>query len=213
MQSQLSFPRNPDIPNCHQSSLGPHLSLLPPASDLQTPLESLEFPFCSLVPNDLAFLSQSIHAPALKRLDLSGNNISRGLLEPLRQLLEKASASLLYLDLMECRMADSDLAVLLPTLLRCSHLRFLRLCVNPLSMAALKDLLQKTLELPDLHVVVYPFPLDCRIESDGFDDYFSRTLLSAARAEISQLLENSGRTDLVWTDDPDCLEYVQYFYL
>ncbi|NXQ41417.1 LRC14 protein, partial [Catharus fuscescens] len=55
--------------------------------------------------------------------------------------------------------ADSHLAVLLPTLLRCSHLRFLRLYSNPLSTAALKDLLQKTLELPNLHLVVHPYPV------------------------------------------------------
>ncbi|NXM81714.1 LRC14 protein, partial [Oenanthe oenanthe] len=56
---------------------------------------------------------------------------------------------------------DSHLAVLLPTLRRCSRLRFLGLYRNPLSMAALKDLLQKTLELTDLHKVVYPIPTDC----------------------------------------------------
>ncbi|NXK70744.1 LRC14 protein, partial [Sylvietta virens] len=68
-------------------------------------------------------------------------------------------------------MADSHLNVLLPTLRRCSRLRFLRLCGNPLSMAALKDLLQKTLKLPDLHLVVYPFPMDCykpEQDPDGF---------------------------------------------
>uniref|UniRef100_A0A8C3M4L7 Uncharacterized protein n=1 Tax=Geospiza parvula TaxID=87175 RepID=A0A8C3M4L7_GEOPR len=129
--------------------------------DLQAPLESLELAFCSLVPADLAFLSQSFHAPALKRLDLSGHDFSQGLLEPLRLLLEETSASLLHLDLMECRMADSHLDALLPTLRRCSRLRFLGLYGNSLSTAALKDLLQKTLELPDLHLVVYPFPVDC----------------------------------------------------
>ncbi|NXC92367.1 LRC14 protein, partial [Cercotrichas coryphoeus] len=55
-------------------------------------------------------------------------------------------------------MADSHLATLLPTLLRCSRLRFLRLGCNPLSTAAIKDLLQKTLELLDLQLVVYPVP-------------------------------------------------------
>ncbi|NXM82515.1 LRC14 protein, partial [Oenanthe oenanthe] len=53
---------------------------------------------------------------------------------------------------------DSHLAALLPTLLRCSHLRFLGLYHNPLSKAAIKDLLQKTLELLHLHLVMYPFP-------------------------------------------------------
>uniref|UniRef100_A0A8C3U0Z2 Leucine-rich repeat-containing protein 14 n=1 Tax=Catharus ustulatus TaxID=91951 RepID=A0A8C3U0Z2_CATUS len=150
-----------DLELTHQSSLGSHLSLFPPTSNLQTPLESLELPFCSLIPDDLAFLSQSFHAPALKRLKLSSYDISQGLLEPLRLLLEKASASLLHLDLSYCYIADSHLAVLLPTLLRCSRLRFLGLNSNPLSRAAIKDLLQKTLELPNLHLVVYPYPLDC----------------------------------------------------
>ncbi|NWT18203.1 LRC14 protein, partial [Vireo altiloquus] len=55
-------------------------------------------------------------------------------------------------------MVDSHLDALLPTILRCSRLRFLLLYGNPLSMAALKDLLQKTLEMPDLRLVMYPIP-------------------------------------------------------
>uniref|UniRef100_A0A8C3Q3W6 Uncharacterized protein n=1 Tax=Geospiza parvula TaxID=87175 RepID=A0A8C3Q3W6_GEOPR len=176
--------------------------------DLQAPLESLELAFCSLVPADLAFLSQSFHAPALKRLDLSGHDFSQGLLEPLRLLLEETSASLLHLDLMECRMADSHLDALLPTLRRCSRLRFLGLYGNSLSTAALKDLLQKTLELPDLHLVVYPFPVDCYKPEPppesawNFEDPVDEELLAAADAEFCQMLANSGRTDLVWTSNP-----------
>uniref|UniRef100_A0A8C3TXW7 Leucine-rich repeat-containing protein 14 n=1 Tax=Catharus ustulatus TaxID=91951 RepID=A0A8C3TXW7_CATUS len=194
------------------SSLGPHLSLFPPASDLQAPLESLNLGYCSLIPDDLTFLSQSIHAPALKSLDLSGLNVSQGLLEQLQLLLEKASASLLYLDLSYCHIADSHLAVLLPTLLCCSRLRFLGLEGNPLSTAAIKDLLQKTLELPNLHLVVYPVPLDCHtldpseFDSDFFYESVDEELFLAAKAEIFQLLENSGRTDLVWTDKLESLE-------
>uniref|UniRef100_A0A8C0UT79 LRC14 protein n=1 Tax=Cyanistes caeruleus TaxID=156563 RepID=A0A8C0UT79_CYACU len=186
--------------------------------DLQAPLESLELAFCSLVPADLAFLSQSFHAPALKRLDLSGHDFSQGLLEPLRLLLEETSASLLHLDLMECRMADSHLDALLPTLRRCSRLRFLGLYVNSLSTAALKDLLQKTLELPDLHLVVYPFPVDCyKPEPSEFDWNFEEPmdgeLLEAVEAEFSQMLANSGRSDLVWTSNPYGHGALDYFSL
>ncbi|KAF4801437.1 Leucine-rich repeat-containing protein 14 [Turdus rufiventris] len=207
---------NPDIPSFHQSSPGPHISLFTPASDLQAPLESLELAFCSLVPADLAFLSQSIHAPALKKLDLSGHDFSQGLLEPLRLLLEETSASLLHLDLMDCYMDDSNLEVLLPTLLRCSRLRFLGLYGNSLSTAALKDLLQKTLELPDLHVVVYPVPEDCYKpdqQESGWDFVVDKELLTAATAEFSQILENSGRTDLVWTYNPCVHGALDYFSL
>ncbi|NXD46239.1 LRC14 protein, partial [Copsychus sechellarum] len=187
--------------------------------DLQAPLESLDLGYCSLVPDDLTFLSQSFHAPALKKLDLRGNDISQGLLEPLRLLLEETSASLLHLDLTECYMADSHLEALLPTLLRCSRLRFLGLHGNPLSTAALKDLLQKTLELPDLHLVVYPAPLDCHtldpceFNWDFFHGFMNEQLLLPAKAEISQLLVNSGRTDLVWTDDPESHKAPDYFSL
>ncbi|XP_062348429.1 leucine-rich repeat-containing protein 14-like [Cinclus cinclus] len=184
--------------------------------DLQAPLESLELAFCSLLPTDLAFLSQSFHAPALKILDLSGHNFSQGLLEPLRLLLEKTSASLLYLDLMGCFMTDSHLDMLIPTFLRCSRLRFLGLYHNPLSMAALKDLLQKTLELPDLQLVMYPHPKECyrgdpsRFGWD-FKEDVDEELLAAAAAEISQLLENSGRTNLVWTYKPNAHIALDYF--
>uniref|UniRef100_A0A8C3U332 Leucine-rich repeat-containing protein 14 n=1 Tax=Catharus ustulatus TaxID=91951 RepID=A0A8C3U332_CATUS len=209
---------NPDIPSTHQSSLGSHLSLFPPTSNLQTPLESLELPFCSLIPDDLAFLSQSFHAPALKRLKLSSYDISQGLLEPLRLLLEKASASLLHLDLSYCYIADSHLAVLLPTLLRCSRLRFLGLNSNPLSRAAIKDLLQKTLELPNLHLVVYPYPLDCYTgDPSAFEwhlgEFVDAEILAAAKSEFFQILVNSGRTDIVWTDDPDSHKAPDYFSL
>ncbi|NXD46221.1 LRC14 protein, partial [Copsychus sechellarum] len=187
--------------------------------DLQAPLESLELDYSSLFPADFAFLSQSIHAQALKRLDLSGQDVSQGLLEPLRLLLEKTSASLLYLNLLGCRMADSHLAALLPTLLRCSRLRFLGIHDNPLSKAAVKDLLQKTLELPDLHQVVYPVPLECHMQDPLELDWFSfevcvdDRLLSVVKAEFSQLLENSGRTNLIWTDEPEGLEALDYFSL
>ncbi|XP_054151323.1 leucine-rich repeat-containing protein 14-like [Melozone crissalis] len=190
--------------------------------DLQAPLESLELAFCSLVPADLAFLSQSFHAPALKRLDLSGHDFSQGLLEPLRLLLEETSASLLHLDLMECRMADSHLDALLPTLRRCSRLRFLGLYGNSLSTAALKDLLRKTLELPDLRLVVYPFPVDCykpepprRVPGSRriYEEPMDGERLAAATAEISQLLANSGRTDLVWTYNPYGHGTLDYFSL
>ncbi|XP_063031455.1 leucine-rich repeat-containing protein 14-like [Melospiza melodia melodia] len=190
--------------------------------DLQAPLESLELAFCSLVPADLAFLSQSFHAPALKRLDLSGHDFSQGLLEPLRLLLEETSASLLHLDLMECRMADPHLDALLPTLRRCSRLRFLGLYGNSLSTAALKELLRKTLELPDLRLVVYPFPVDCykpepprRVPGSRriYEEPMDGERLAAATAEISQLLANSGRTDLVWTYNPYGHGTLDYFSL
>ncbi|KAM7071309.1 leucine-rich repeat-containing protein 14-like [Acridotheres tristis] len=184
--------------------------------NLQAPLESLEMAFCSLVPADLAFLSQSFHAPALKRLDLSGHDFSQGLFEPLQLLLEETSASLLYLELRDCHMNDSHLEALLPTLRRCSRLRYLRLHGNSLSTAVLKDLLQKILELPDLHQVVYPFPVDCyKVELLEYRWKFvqDKELFEVVTAEFSQILENSGRTDVIWTCFPMGCKALDYFSL
>uniref|UniRef100_A0A8D2M5R6 Leucine-rich repeat-containing protein 14 n=1 Tax=Zonotrichia albicollis TaxID=44394 RepID=A0A8D2M5R6_ZONAL len=187
--------------HCPQMHTNLHLSLFPPSSDLQAPLESLELAFCSLVPTDLAFLSQSFHAPALKRLNLSSHDFSQGLLEPLWLLLEETSASLLHLDLMECCMADSHLDALLPTLRHCSCLCFLGVYGNPLSTATLRDLLQKTLELRNLHLVVYPFPVDCCKPEPplpesawNFEEAVDEKLLAAVDVEFCRMAQRINPT-------------------
>ncbi|NXA16343.1 LRC14 protein, partial [Sapayoa aenigma] len=185
--------------------------------ELQAPLESLELAFCSLLPADFSFLSQSFHSPALKRLDLSGHNFSQTLLEPLRHLLEETSASLLHLDLMECRLTDSHLDTLLSSLRHCSRLRYLGLFGNSFSIAGLKDLLWKTLALPDLHLVVYPIPVDCykpRLDSSWIlEEQLDRECLGAVSAELSQMLESSGRANVVWTSNPYGDGALDYFSL
>ncbi|XP_064010524.1 leucine-rich repeat-containing protein 14 isoform X2 [Pogoniulus pusillus] len=177
-------------------------------SDLQTPLESLELAFCSLLPDDFNYLRQSLHASALRKLDLSGHDFNEGRLQPLRQLLEKISPSLLHLDLMECRLTDSQLHYLLPVLCRCSQLRCLGLFGNLFSTPALKVLLEKTVVLPHLRLVIYPYPLDCYItdhlrppSGSGwfFEDAVDRARFNAAKAELCQLLLELGRSDAVWT--------------
>ncbi|NXX12007.1 LRC14 protein, partial [Podargus strigoides] len=174
--------------------------------DLQAPLESLELAFCSLLPGDLAFLSQSLHAPALRKLDLSGHDFSHNLLQPLRSLLEKTSPSLLHLDLMECRLTDARLEDLLPALCRCSHLRSLGLFGNPLTTLALKTLLRQTVVLPDLRLVVYPYPVDCYNQEPPrspsallLEDAVDEERFTTVSAELCRMLVSSGRADVVWT--------------
>ncbi|KAF1567856.1 UNVERIFIED_CONTAM: Leucine-rich repeat-containing protein 14, partial [Eudyptes robustus] len=177
-------------------------------SDLRAPLESLELAFCYLLPGDLAFLSQSLHAPALRKLDLSGHDFSENLFQPLRRLLEETSASLLHLDLMECRLTDARLEALLPALCRCSRLRCLGLFGNPLSTPGLKTLLRRTVVLPDLRLVVYPYPVDCYSpepprppSASGrlFEDAVDEERFAAVSAELRRMLVSSGRADAVWT--------------
>ncbi|XP_063777178.1 leucine-rich repeat-containing protein 14 [Pseudophryne corroboree] len=174
---------------------------------LQTPLESLELAFCYLLPVDLYYLSQSIHVSTLKKLDFSGNNLSELLLQPFQQLLSTVSASLLHLDIMECKLTDATLSTFLPTLCRCSRLRYLGLFCNPISSQGLKTLLQNCVHMPELQLVVYPFPLDCCTlpwpvsSASLLDSLFDQEKLVRVGAELQELLVRAERTDIVWTTD------------
>uniref|UniRef100_A0A8C3PGU4 Leucine rich repeat containing 14 n=1 Tax=Calidris pygmaea TaxID=425635 RepID=A0A8C3PGU4_9CHAR len=174
--------------------------------DLQSPLESLELAACFLLPSDFTFLSRSLHAPALKKLDLSGHDFSQNLLQHLQHLLEETSASLLHLDLMECRLTDACLESLLPALCRCSRLRCLGLFGNPISTAGLKNLVRKTVVLQDLGLVVYPYPSDCfpseppwPLAALPFEEAADGERLAALGAELGHMLASSGRAHAVWT--------------
>ncbi|NXK25068.1 LRC14 protein, partial [Arenaria interpres] len=174
--------------------------------DLRSPLESLELAACFLLPSDFTFLSRSLHAPALKKLDLSGHDFSQNLLQHLQHLLEETSASLLHLDLMECRLTDACLESLLPALCRCSRLRCLGLFGNPISTAGLKNLVRKSVVLPDLGLVVYPYPSDCfaleppwPLAALPFEEAVDGERLAALGAELGRMLASSGRAHAVWT--------------
>ncbi|KAM8966658.1 leucine-rich repeat-containing protein 14 [Pelodytes ibericus] len=185
---------------------------------LQKPLESLELAFCYLLPMDLHYLSQSIHVRSLKKLDLSGNNLSEILLLPFQQLLSEVSGGLLHLDVMECKLTDAHLSMIMPTLCRCLHLRYLGLFSNPLSSQGLKTLLQNTVLLPALQQVIYPIPTDCYTDSTShttsalFSDYCcNQQKVTQLGSELQQMLRCAQRTDLVWTSDMykhRCLDYL-----
>ncbi|XP_046498075.1 leucine-rich repeat-containing protein 14 isoform X1 [Equus quagga] len=177
-------------------------------STLQSPLESLELAFCALLPEDLRFLARSPHAVHLKKLDLSGNDLSGSQLEPFQGLLQAAAATLLHLELTECQLADTQLLATLPVLTRCASLRYLGLYGNPLSMAGLKELLRDSAAQAELRTVVHPFPVDCYeglpwpppasvlLEASINEEKFARV-----EAELHQLLLASGRAHVLWTTD------------
>uniref|UniRef100_A0A4X1UMP6 Leucine-rich repeat-containing protein 14 n=2 Tax=Sus scrofa TaxID=9823 RepID=A0A4X1UMP6_PIG len=177
-------------------------------STLQSPLESLELAFCALLPEDLRFLARSPHAVHLKKLDLSGNDLSGSQLEPFQGLLQAAAATLLHLELTECQLADTQLLATLPVLTRCTNLRYLGLYGNPLSMAGLKELLRDSVAQAELRTVVHPFPVDCYeglpwpppasvlLEASINEEKFARV-----EAELHQLLLASGRAHVLWTTD------------
>ncbi|KAE8599879.1 hypothetical protein XENTR_v10017380 [Xenopus tropicalis] len=175
---------------------------------LQRPLESLELAFCSLLPMDLSYLSQSVHVSSLRKLDLSGNNLSDLLLTPFLQVLSEVSGRLLYLDVMECKLKDAHLGTLMTILRRCSHLRYLGLFCNPISSDGLRMVLQNLVQLAELRLVVYPFPVDCYSDATQFassaallDSSFDHDKLARVGEELQQMLLGAQRADMVWTTD------------
>ncbi|XP_018429490.1 PREDICTED: leucine-rich repeat-containing protein 14 [Nanorana parkeri] len=193
--------------NLGSSRLSGHLRQL--LGGIQEPLESLELAFCFLLPADLYYLSQSPHAATLKKVDLSGNNLSELLLPPFQQLLAAVSSSLLHLDVMECKLNDSALSALVPALCRCSRLQHLGLCCNPLSSQGLRTLLQNCAWLRELRLVVYPCPVDCYsdvadwVASRGSPphSFVGQEKLALFSAELQVMLARAERTDIVWTMD------------
>lgn len=189
--------------------------------DLQHPLESLELAFCYLLPNDLAYLSQSLHTPALKKLDLSGNNLSDCLLQPFYSLVTAASSTLLHLDIMESRLMDTHLSTLLPALCRCERLRYLGIFGNPISTKGLKNLLHRTVGLMDLQLVIYPYPVDCYGEDLPWPPTSSNLLngsvdeekFSRVSNELQQMLLSANRADVTWTTNLCRHNSLDYFSL
>ncbi|XP_021243286.1 leucine-rich repeat-containing protein 14 [Numida meleagris] len=169
---------------------------------LQHPLESLELPFCHLQPCDLTFLAQSPHAAALKKLDLSGNDLSSSLLPPFLRLLLAVSSSLRHLDVAECRLGDAHLPLLLPPLRHCVLLSYLGLFGNALSSRGLKVLLEGTLPLSSLRLVVHPHPIDCHAADEADNDNDTDVLEGRAAAlqdELRRMLRSAGRDEDMWT--------------
>ncbi|XP_044514257.1 leucine-rich repeat-containing protein 14-like [Gracilinanus agilis] len=177
-------------------------------SCLQSPLESLELPFCALLPGDLSYLAQSPHATHLKKLDLSGNKLSGDHLGPFQILLREASATLLCLDITECQLMDAHLINTLPTLCRCTHLRYLGLYGNPVASAGVKTLLEQSQVLPELQLIVHPVPVDCYKDlpwppssASLLEGTVDEEKLASVQAELQQLQQAIQRHDVLWTMD------------
>ncbi|XP_048378835.1 leucine-rich repeat-containing protein 14-like isoform X2 [Stegostoma tigrinum] len=174
---------------------------------LQQSLESLELAYCYLLPMDATYLANSHHAPYLKKLDLSGNNLSDVLLAPFCQILQHSSTSLVYLDIMECRVMDRQLTTFLPALGLCSQLQYFSCFCNPISSHGLKALLNIAVQLPLLKVIVHPIPVDCYEEGlpwppstyDLIDYSIDQEKLSRVDAELNEIRLKAVRTDILTT--------------
>ncbi|XP_055980194.1 leucine-rich repeat-containing protein 14-like [Sorex fumeus] len=171
---------------------------------LQSPihLNTLSLPFCDLSNKDLTVLSQSSQVTHLKRLDLSNNQIIGGGYGPFLTLLERVSGTLEHLEINNCKITDSSLSAILPALGHCSHLRFLSLAYNSLTMSALQKLLQSLTALMDLRRVVHPVPVHC-YEQGSFRGSLDRRKLAAVKAQLNLMLQTAQRNDMYWTTYPE----------
>ncbi|KAM6454662.1 leucine-rich repeat-containing protein 14 isoform 2-T4 [Liasis olivaceus] len=162
-----------------------------------------------------------LHTSALKKLDLSGNNLSDSLLQPFQGLLTEAASTLLHLDIMECRLMDTHLNLLLPALCRCTRLRYLGVFGNPISAKGVKNLLHKTVGLLDLQLVIYPYPVDCYGDDLPWPPTSSNLLngsvdeekFSRVSNELQQMLLSANRGDAIWTTNLCRHNSLDYFSL
>ncbi|KAM9622457.1 PRAME family member 20-like [Trichechus inunguis] len=172
-------------------------------SCLQTPLYALEIRSCTLLDTDITFLSQSLHATCLKKLDLSGNNLSYMVPGPLEALLRAVARTLQHLDLNHCWLKDAHLHAILPTLCCCVHLRSLGLSDNPFSRASLLGLLERTAVLTELKQVLYPIPVECCAYLHGLSwGPVDKGKLSQTQVELQALLQAMQRADMQWRPPP-----------
>ncbi|CAL1597132.1 unnamed protein product [Knipowitschia caucasica] len=179
-------------------------------SSLPQPLETLELPYLSLSPADLAYLSISHHASTLQQLDLSENRLDEATLPSVRRLLSQASSSLQHLSLSGCGLTDHLLGLLLPSLGCCIALKSLAFALNPLSMSGLMDLVKMAVRMGSLRQLLYPNPLedyqpglpDLPSSAQLLDWPLDDTIeISATSTLLNRVLIENGRSNLHLTCD------------
>ncbi|XP_008583430.1 PREDICTED: PRAME family member 12-like [Galeopterus variegatus] len=170
---------------------------------VKTPLETLSITHCLLSESDLKHLSWCPSTRQLKDLDLSGVRLTNLRLEPLQVLLENVAASLVTLSLEDCGIVDPQLSAILPALSSCTQLTTVIFCGNPVSMAALENLLRHTARLSRLRLGLFPAPR----ESYDARGSIHRGRFAQLCAELIQMLrglEQPGRVLFRTTPCPHC---------
>ncbi|KAM4872882.1 PRAME family member 12-like [Thomomys bottae] len=124
------------------------------------PLTTLSLSNCSLMEADLRHLSQYPCTSQLKHLHLRNVHMGHFSAEPLRALVERVAGTVETLAIEHCEITDAQLSAILPTLSQCSQLRLFSFFGNPISTAALQNLLRHTARLSQLSEGLYPAPLE-----------------------------------------------------
>ncbi|XP_012632172.1 melanoma antigen preferentially expressed in tumors-like [Microcebus murinus] len=169
-------------------------------SGLQKPLETLVINGCRLTENDIAYLSQSIHATRLKELVLCSNNLSQTVPGPLEVLLGEVSGTLQHLNLRSCRLKEAQLRALLPALCCCARLRSLVFYDNVISTSGIMNVLRHLAGLKELKRVQYPVPAECVVYLDEYRwENLNRGELARVHTKLQELLQTLQRADVELT--------------
>ncbi|XP_055475151.1 melanoma antigen preferentially expressed in tumors-like [Psammomys obesus] len=167
------------------------LRFIPPGLDF------FYLPFCNLSSRDYQFLSQSPQATHLKLLNLSNNTMYWNDLEPIYTLLVNLSGTLQILELNNCLITDDAISVLIPALIRCTHLRVLGFASNPITMPILVNIMNNLTPLMELKYVIYPIPVHC-FEEWHFQHSLDRRKLAIVQPELKRMLELAQHNDMTW---------------
>lgn len=173
-----------------------------PRSPLRTPLEGLELANCALTAVDMAYLANSLHADHLTTLDLSGHDLAHLFPLTFPKLLRRCAGSLRSLVLEECTLGQPQEDFLLAALAPCRGLRELRILGNPLGVAALRRLLARLAEFPELRYVEAPVPRECYAADTAYPldeaalGAYDRAGFEHARTELLAVLRAAGRGDV-----------------
>ncbi|XP_060230627.1 leucine-rich repeat-containing protein 14-like [Meriones unguiculatus] len=164
---------------------------------IQPGLDFLCLPFCNLLSRDYQFLSQSPQAIHLKLLNLSNNTMYWNDFGPICTLLVNLSGTLQILELNNCHITDSAISVLIPALIRCTHLPVLGFASNPITMLILVNIMNNLTPLMELKYVIYPIPVHCFGEWH-FQCSLDRRKLAIVQLQLKTMLELAQRNDMTW---------------
>ncbi|XP_048193369.1 PRAME family member 12-like [Perognathus longimembris pacificus] len=164
------------------------------------PLKTFSLNMCSLGEADLESLSQSPHTGQLQHLFLRCSSLGVFRPESLRDLLGFLACTLETLGLDVCDLTDAQLSAILPVLSQWSWLRFISCFGNPISLAALQELLSLMARMGHLKRGLYPAPLESYEDPDNGDpedidpERFEEVLANLSSCDLRDLLQFLART-------------------
>ncbi|XP_036029804.1 melanoma antigen preferentially expressed in tumors-like [Onychomys torridus] len=176
---------------CLTGHLDRVLRVLPPG------LHFLYLSFCDLSYRDFRFMAQSSQVSRLKLLNLSNNPMYWDDFEPFQTLLVNLSGTLRHLEINHCLINDTAISVLIPALIRCTHLRVLCFAFNPITMPMLVTMVNNLTPLKKLKYVIYPIPVHCYAVWP-FQGSIDRRKLALVQLQLKVMLELAERADMTW---------------